>query len=340
MAQVPLGLQGLCILGWTLQGVLDHSAAAGTRSLHVGELWAGVGAVAGAGAVAGFSSQAFDKNRVPGVTDVDGPSSEDVLVPSGFWNALTCVLSIVEGGLLMMAPCCKSMGFMNRKNTCRTSENPEGNLMCAAVQDGNAQAKVAAFLFALACLRGIKCVVENPVGSVLFSLPVWELIAAHFDLRSSLVARCRFDRKPMGKRYLKLYRMVGLQWSCHLSAACQCRGRGHRRTTQEKWVNGKKHVTGLKKQLKESGAYTPALGKWIVNKWLEASPTMQQLPAARHALAARALSQRHRQQTRRQVVAAKTCSGQPGPPRHGCTWMRPSPMPNPHVGPSWKRPCP
>ena len=77
------------------------------------ELWCGVGSIAGAAAAAGYVVQKFDKFRAPGVADVAGPLSEDLLSSWGFQSAVRCVLSTREGALLWMGPACSSFVFMN-----------------------------------------------------------------------------------------------------------------------------------------------------------------------------------------------------------------------------------
>ena len=86
----------------------------------------------------------------------------------GFQSAVHCVLSMREGALLWMGPVCSSFAFMNSSRCKRTLENPMGDVDYKPVAEGNLHASVAAFLYALACLRGILPIVENPVGSLIF----------------------------------------------------------------------------------------------------------------------------------------------------------------------------
>ena len=101
---VPDGLQWLCVFGLTLSAVLSWPEAHGQRTVDVVELWCGVGSIAGAAAAAGYVVHKFDKFRVPGVSDVAGPLSEDLLTSCGFQSTVRCVLSMREGALLWMGP--------------------------------------------------------------------------------------------------------------------------------------------------------------------------------------------------------------------------------------------
>ena len=167
---MPTRLLSLEFHGWTLVQALQHPAACMSRTVDCLELWAGVGSVAHAARNMGFKSIAVDKLDCP-----DGACTElyDITSRKGFERAMTYVLSVVVGGLLVMAPCCSSFGFLNLSKTKRSVNNPEGDISYNKVQDGNSQAMAAAFLFALASIRSVKAVVENPTSSWLFELPVW-----------------------------------------------------------------------------------------------------------------------------------------------------------------------
>ena len=262
--EVPTRLLSLSFHGWTLVQALQHPAACMSRTVDCLELWAGVGSVAHAARNMGFKSIAVDKLDCP-----DGACTElyDITSRKGFERAMTYVLSVVVGGLLVMAPCCSSFGFLNLSKTKRSVNNPEGDISYNKVQDGNSQAMAAAFLFALASIRSVKAVVENPTSSWLFKLPVWRLLSDVFSLKYTNVARCYFDTAQHGKRMLKIYKFAGLQWSCSLRAKCNCPGRKHIKLTRKYTVNNKMKTSGIRKQLKQSQVYPKKLGEWIVKHW-------------------------------------------------------------------------
>ena len=266
---VPHVLRRFTFLGWTLQAALDLPAANEARTRQVAELWCGVGSIWRYAAAMGYEAIGYDKARLPGVTDSEGPLCEDITMPSGFKNAILVVLSLVPGGLLWQGIDCSTMGWVNTNNTCRTKSNPHGNLRYRPVRVGNAQATAAAFLYALACLRSVLCVTENPCNTFLFKLNPWKLVASVYSLTFALACRCAFDTAPYGKRFLKRYRLAGGPWVTALARKCECPCRKHKKTTYSYWKNGKKKITGLK-CLKKTGAYPPAFGKWVIRKWAQA----------------------------------------------------------------------
>ena len=81
---VPHVLRSFTFLGWTLQAALDLPAANEARRRQVAELWCGVGSIWRAGAEMGYEAIGYDKARLPGVTDSEGPLCEDITTPSGF----------------------------------------------------------------------------------------------------------------------------------------------------------------------------------------------------------------------------------------------------------------
>ncbi len=69
---------------------------------------------------------------------------------TGFLSAVVGVLSVVEGGLVWLAPVCASFVWMNSSNTKRRKGHEEGDESYTPVHEGNLQAQVAGFLMALA----------------------------------------------------------------------------------------------------------------------------------------------------------------------------------------------
>ena len=264
---VPDGLQWLCVFGLTLSAVLSWPEAHGQRTVDVVELWCGVGSIAGAAAAAGYVVHKFDKFRVPGVSDVAGPLSEDLLTSCGFQSAVRCVLSMREGALLWMGPVCSSFVFMNSSRCKRTLQNPMGDVDYRPVAEGNLHASVAAFLYALACLRGILPVVENPAGSLIFRFPTLESVIAFFSTGSALCCRCAFAAERMGKRFKKAYKLVGHAWVKHLCAPCKCKGGLHCSLVHRVVRHGKVHTSGKKALLRQSAAYPTRMGKFVIQKW-------------------------------------------------------------------------
>ena len=119
----------VCLFGYiTLEWALQHGGGQGTRDLDVGELWSGVGNVAAAARDNGHSAAEFDLDRVPGYTNVPGPSNEDITTEAGFLKALGLVLRLRPAGSWVFpdSPKCK-----------RKASNFDGDTAYPPVFQGN-----------------------------------------------------------------------------------------------------------------------------------------------------------------------------------------------------------
>ena len=113
-------------------------------------------------------------------------------------------------------------------------------------------AKVAAFMFTLAGVRGVQAVIENPAASTMFT---FLRKPAHLDLWTGLVTdtadRCAFDAAPFGQRMLKKYKFLSTgAWIHGVHRRCRCAG-AH---TRLMLGSESGRVTGQCKLLKESQA--------------------------------------------------------------------------------------
>ena len=271
MVVVPGMLENLVFMGKTLQMVLESpQALTGARNLDVAELWSGKGSVKKAAENQGYRAAKMDKYNTPGVTDKPGPDCEDIISTDGFAFAVRVVLSLCPGGLLVMAPTCASFIWMNISKTGRSRINPTGDLNYPPVREGNMEGAAAAFLFALGTLRGVNCLCENPTWTYLFKLPVWLPVLSWFDIKFANVARCAFDSKRPGTRFKKVFKFAGQAWCRCLCMSCRCPTSVHRASscTFKHRITGKRQVTGLKPELRESASYPPELGKWIIRSWM------------------------------------------------------------------------
>ena len=122
-------------------------------------------------------------------------------------RALQAVLEIKEGGLLWMAPVCSSWGR-------RTVKNPAGRAGYEPVKQGNHTASIAAFLYAVAMLRKVRPVIEQPAGSIMFRFKPIETVFNAFGHCVATCARCAFQiEAPFGARFLKRYKFAGESWA-------------------------------------------------------------------------------------------------------------------------------
>ena len=223
---MPQILVGFTVLGWTLELALNDPAASQPRTLDVVELFCGVGNVYRQAIARGMRAKGMDKHSVPG--DAGSLSSvSHFSTRQGFKQALGTVLAIREGGLLVQAPPCASMGYLNCRQTKRSNANVDGDETYQPVRDGNLMSAAAAFFLALASLRGIFAVTENPTGSYLFKLRCWTDLASNWPLTFTDAARCSFSSERWGTRALKVYTLAGLPWASSLACKCHCDGQGH-----------------------------------------------------------------------------------------------------------------
>ena len=157
--------------GADLSGTLgSHDAKFATRYIDVLELWSGCFSIGRAAIAQGFTAVPFDKNRIPGTTDVEGEHCEDLLTESGFKHAVSLVLQVRSNGMLAMGPTCATFGFPNSSRCKRSLDNPWGDETYDKVQVGNAECEVCRFFVLLGVARGLFVVLENPPRSWLFDL--------------------------------------------------------------------------------------------------------------------------------------------------------------------------
>ena len=272
---VPPTLSKMQIFGITLAMALSMSPV--SCPLSVVELWSGVGSIAKAAECAGYQQLAMDKDRIPGVTDVDNSdTTENIMTKAGFMKALQAVLQIKKGGLLWMAPVCSSFVFTNSYNCQRSVARPAGNTAYGPVKEGNFMASIAAFLYAVAMLRGVHPVIEQPAGSIMFRHKPLAKVLKTFQHWAATCARCHFQVDAVyGQRFLKRYKFVGEAWVRSLQQNCTCPGAIHKALVRKDKRGG---VSGDAELLKESQSYPWLLGKWVVDNWLEhcmLQPTVQ-----------------------------------------------------------------
>lgn len=263
-------LTTLVIFGISVQDVLQDSTPDVARNKDALDLFCGAAAIHRAAVDSGLASTAFDKFRVPGITDSGKAGlTEDLSSKSGFMRALELVKQLRRGGLLVMGPPCSSFVVLNAKNCQRNAQNNyQGDLKYPPVQLGNLLATAAAFLMTVACMRGVEVVFENPPSSTIWKFPIVKQVLDSFVQRSTCTPRCAWSTEPWGKRMLKRFKFACTgTWISDIRCKCRCPGRRHLRLTGRVWRNGKFRFTGKGLALKKSAAYPDALGKAIVNAW-------------------------------------------------------------------------
>ena len=280
--------QSFLVHGLTVAAVLNsHEWMHLPRDLDCVEIFAGVGSIAAAAAEKGLRAAAYDKGRIPGVTE----ETEDILTLQGFRGAIALVMRLVSHGLLWLAPDCSSWGFLNCARCQRSEANGYmGDVTYSKVIAGNSMAESSVFLILLAAARGVKAALENPVGSHFFKYgPVMDM-AHSLNMVSAYTHRCAFSVAPFGQRYKKKYKFLATSsWIRGVFAACRCPGNVHLKLSSNKvGKEGRMQTNGIKARLKESGAYPIALGQRVVEC---ACPGQADMRMPWPSLKARALAQ-------------------------------------------------
>jgi len=259
----------LAVFGRTVRDVLeDPRVIDSPRDVDVVELWSGVGSVVKAAQEKGYQALPFDIGRCPGVTDVDGPFTEDIMTLRGFEKALGYVTRLRRSGLLFMAPVCSSFVFCNVSNTKRSLNNLLGDESNQSVRKGNMMANIASFLLCVALAREVHVVIENPQSSMLFKY-IQPITDAFAGLQFAYADRCAYDNASKGtltfKKPFKF--LVSGMWLGQMRR-CSCKDGKHSALMTK---NDKGQVTGRVDMLRVSAAYPLALGEAIVRAWSTAT---------------------------------------------------------------------
>ena len=124
--QYLLSTLKLTFFGITLASVMQDSQLLGLpRDLDVAEIFSQAQSVGNAARDIGLQGQAHDKE--------DG----DIRSKAGFYAGLKLIMRLKEGGLLVLAPECKTFGFACRNQHKRTKENVEGDTSWNEVEAGS-----------------------------------------------------------------------------------------------------------------------------------------------------------------------------------------------------------
>ena len=273
----------LQVFGLTVAACLtDPVRLHGPRDLDVVEIFAGVASIAGAAKEAGYRAMAFDKSRVPGLTDsLSSEVSEDVSCEHGFLHAVSLVMRLRVGGLLWIAPVCSSWVWLNVSMTKRSADNCyKGDTKYKPVQEGNHIAILCAFLLELAFARKLQAVLENPPVSYIWKFPPLAscLERLGMNLHTAICHRCAYEESLSSESKLRLgkrYKLVATgAWIQGARRSCKCPGRKHQVLTK-RWIKyGKRKCAGKRELLTQSAAYPRGLGKVIIQVWQQGTTTV------------------------------------------------------------------
>lgn len=273
----------LAILGWTLEAVLQKDW--GARDLDAAEVFTTAQAVVAAARLGGYRAEAYDINL---------PGGRGIQEEAGFLQAVQLVMRVQPGGLVTLAPCCKSFGFAPRRWTGRTLRQIEGDVGYPGVVLGNIMARAAMFLFCLAVLRDLEVVLENPAGSMMFRL-LSNTIAAlepYGLVHYFYLPCCAYDVETPEPRWLKRFKFLSSgAWLRRAVRPCTCKGPHRPLMDTVILADGSVQKNGRRTEMEESGRYPLGLGHALVDAWAARTrPTVSASPAVSAAPASPALA--------------------------------------------------
>ena len=128
----------------------------GPRNVHFFDFFSGVGQATKTFRERGFRTQHFDLS--------DGPQY-DITCRVGFIWALTIILSMVPGGLILLGPPCSLWVYMSSSYHGRNLANPEGDCRREGVRAANMLIRNVCVLMFIAHFYGLYFVLEQPSSS-------------------------------------------------------------------------------------------------------------------------------------------------------------------------------
>ena len=170
-SDIPIGTWSVYSGVLTIMGITIAAALAMVPTLcdlQVVELWSGMGAIVAVDKKHNYNTATFDLNQMPGVTDTPRERCEDIIVLEGFQKAISFVLCLGEGALLVLGPDSSSFTFPNSGRHKRHLGHEHGDLLYPPVNVGNLMAVIALFLCQLALARWVHFALENPPDSHMF----------------------------------------------------------------------------------------------------------------------------------------------------------------------------
>jgi hypothetical protein len=220
------------------------------REVNAVEFFAGQKAVTLAFQARGWAAVPFEL--------LDDPAVYDFMSDKGFLLAITFVLSLKHGGFLLGAPVCSTWVWMSRFSTGRSEASPMAwESKCSAVWGANQMVSRFVLLLRLAEALGALWVFEQPVNSLMQRHDRFQELFSALNVRRT--SWYLGDFGAQSKKPTWLYSNKSL---APLAAwrSGEPRTNSWRQLVATSTVNGKRAVTGLKCELKESQAYPHEFG--------------------------------------------------------------------------------
>ena len=126
----------------------------GRRCVHFFDLFAGVGEASKAFQAKNYEVRSFDLEE-----------GDDMVSREGFFKALDIVLSMEEGGLILLGPPCSLWVFFSSPFHKRTALNADGDLSKPAVRSANTLVRNVCLLLCIGHWRSLYFILEQPSSS-------------------------------------------------------------------------------------------------------------------------------------------------------------------------------
>ena len=183
----------------------------------------------------------------------DVNDEQDCRTERGQTTLFTQVGSVKREGLVMLPPKCSNCVPLNMGTAKRCKENPLGNTSRTDVRDSNDTAAMLCSLCRWMVEQSIYWIIEQPLNSWFFKLPVVEKMLADCG-----AMRVSFAMELFGASSKKPTELWGTApWLQFIANVPKPISKGKRTVLAErrgKWVSGKR------KEMKASQAYPPAFG--------------------------------------------------------------------------------
>ncbi len=232
-------------------------APTASRFLDVADVFAGNGAMSKEAARRGLTSDTFEVLKNP---------KQNLLTKAGFFLLMDMILSITSGGILFAGPPCGLFVFISSSVHKRSASRPYGDEGNRNVRAANMLSSNLCIVLAIAFLRGVRFVIEQPQSSQLWKLPpVAELLRLTCS-KTVFTFLGGFGRA--GKK--KLPKPTHLKGTLS-NISDLARKKNKKKMSKEHrevfWeTTSKGHVNGA--GLKKSAAYTPAFCKAAIEACL------------------------------------------------------------------------
>ena len=242
--------------------ILEINSKSGgqARTVKCLDLFAGSGAVSKAFTTSGHCATSFDIARDP---------SCDFTSQAGFLKAVSMLLQVRRGGLVMAGPPCSLWTFMASSVHSRSAVMPEGNLSNAKVRMSNLIVRNLAVVLSMAHDRGVHWIIEQPQSSRMWDYPPLAGCLFQCKARRRLTYMGCFGH-DMEKATVLWGTLPTLKRLARSLSQCRETFTGRPDTGSRYYVRDASGVRG-RPCLHNSAAYPAGFGDAVLDAWMQAA---------------------------------------------------------------------